>query len=116
MKKTSLLLLIAFFVAIEFCAQPHCQVKTFNLRDGLASNVITGIRQTEDGLMWFTTWSGLASYDGYRFTNYGDVPDKEKRVLTTNRLMELQPSSTGNIWCVTYDQNPFLLTALRAVM
>ena len=108
MKKTSLLLLIAFFVAIEFCAQPHCQVKTFNLRDGLASNVITGIRQTEDGLMWFTTWSGLASYDGYRFTNYGDVPDKEKRVLTTNRLMELQPSSTGNIWCVTYDQNPFL--------
>lgn len=100
--------LAAILTAVSVCAHPICQVKMFNLRDGLASNVITGIEQTEDQLMWFTTWSGLASYDGYRFTNYYDIPDEQQRVLTTNRLMELSPSSTGNIWCITYDQNPFL--------
>lgn len=100
--------LVALLVALACHAHSSCQVKTFNLRDGLASNVITGIEQTNDQLMWFTTWSGLASYDGYRFTNYYDMPDGQQRVLTTNRLMELSPSSTGNIWCITYDQNPFL--------
>ena len=100
--------LAALLVALACHAHSSCQVKTFNLRDGLASNVITGIEQTNDQLMWFTTWSGLASYDGYRFTNYYDMPDGQQRVLTTNRLMELSPSSTGNIWCITYDQNPFL--------
>lgn len=108
MQKYVSALLIALVATINLCAQPLCQVKMFNLRDGLASNVITGIKQTEDQLMWFTTWSGLASYDGYRFTNYYDMPDKQQRVLTTNRLMDLNPSITGNIWCATYDQNPFL--------
>lgn len=108
MKRFFLLFFILSFVPVALFAQSYCQVKTFGLRDGLASNVITGIQQTEDGMMWFTTWSGLASYDGYRFTNYGDVADNHQRVLTTNRLMGIQPNSVGNIWGVTYDQNPFL--------
>lgn len=108
MKRFFLLFFILPFVSVALCAQSYCQVKTFGLRDGLASNVITGIQQTEDGMMWFTTWSGLASYDGYRFTNYGDVADNQQRVLTTNRLMGIQPDLIGNIWGVTHDQNPFL--------
>lgn len=98
----------AMFATICCWAQPVCQVKTFNFRDGLASNIISGIKQTNDQLMWFTTWSGLASYDGYRFTNYYDMPDEQQRVLTTNRLMELQINAVDNIWCTTYDQNPYL--------
>lgn len=108
MQRFFLSFLINICIAVLCYAQPSCQVKTFNLRDGLASNVITGIKQTDDQLMWFTTWSGLASYDGYRFTNYYDVPNQQQRVLTTNRLMELTPNSTGNIWCTTYDQHPYL--------
>ncbi len=55
MQKYVSALLIALVATINLCAQPLCQVKMFNLRDGLASNVITGIKQTEDQLMWFTT-------------------------------------------------------------
>lgn len=108
MQRYILTFITILLAATTVCAQPTCQVKIFNLRDGLASNIVTGIEQTDDQLMWFTTWSGLASYDGYRFTNYNDIPDERERVLTTNRLMGLTLSSRGNIWCTTYDQTPIL--------
>lgn len=104
-------IVLYFMLALAANAQPYCSLKTFNLRDGLASNVITGIEQTDDQLMWFSTWSGLASYDGYRFTNYFDAPggqNRNPRVLTTNRMLTIRPNSQGDIWCVTYDLNPYL--------
>ena len=107
---TVLSLLFYLCALLPAGAQPYCAVKTFNLRDGLASNIITGIEQTSDGLMWFSTWSGLACYDGYRFTNYFDIPDEEGtegRVLTTNRLLAASPDVNGNIWCTTYDLFPY---------
>ena len=89
-------------------SQPYCSVKHFNLRDGLASNVITSLHQTSDQLLWFSTWNGLTSYDGYRFTTFRDMPFQNQRVLTTNRLMFVNANSIGNIWCITYDLNAFL--------
>ena len=90
-------------------AQPYCSVKTFNLRNGLASNAITSICQTPDQLMWFSTWNGLTCYDGYRFTIFRDTPQDGQRVLTTNRMLSIETVGNGNIWCITYDLNAFLL-------
>ena len=36
-------IVLYFMLALAANAQPYCSLKTFNLRDGLASNVITGI-------------------------------------------------------------------------
>ena len=105
MKKHSYIVCLLLLLAKIATAQPYCSVKTFNLRDGLASNAITGLVQTPDQLMWFSTWNGLTCYDGYHFTNYRD-PGRQ-RTLTTNRLLNITPSSTGNIWCITYDLRPF---------
>lgn len=95
-----------WLLALTSGAQPFCSVKNFNLRDGLASNVITSLEQTSDQLLWFSTWNGLTSYDGYRFTTFRDTP--QERVLTTNRLQSIATNNKDNIWCITYDLNAFL--------
>lgn len=112
MRSRVLSVLLALCVGLPIYAQPYCSVKTFNLRDGLASNVITGMQQSEDGLMWLSTWSGLAAYDGYKFTSYHEQDVKggkeRTRVLTTNRLLTIKPNAAGNIWCITYDLHAWI--------
>ena len=88
-------------------AQPSCQVRMFSLLDGLASNSISSIGQTDDQLMWFSTWNGLSCYDGYSFENFSDRQGRE-RALTTNRLLRVVTSELGNVWCLTYDRQAFL--------
>lgn len=100
LRLTILLLLLA--ITIGLTSQPYCHVRTFNIRDGLAANVISGLGQTPDGLMWFATWNGLCCYDGYRFTTYRGQMDNGDR-LTSNRLMTIAPNANGDVWCLTYD-------------
>ena len=50
-------------------------------------------------------------YDGYRFTTLSDTPAgslQGNRVLSTRRLLNIESSLTGNIWCVTYDLNAYV--------
>ena len=112
MRKYLLLLSIFLLVSLFSGAQPYCTVRTFNLRDGLASNSVTGMTQTSDQLMWISTWNGLSIYDGYRFVNFRDHTD-QRRVLTTNRLLNIQPCVTGNLWCITYDLNAYIFDRKR---
>lgn len=100
-------LLLLAIATLPLRPQPYCTVKTFNPRDGLASNTVTGIIQTSDQLIWVSSWNGLNCYDGYQFMNFHDYSDSH-RTLATNRLLNIQPSTTGNIWCVSYDQNAYL--------
>ena len=83
-------------------AQPYCEMRMFNIRDGLLGNVISGIAEDKNHLMWFTTWNGLCYYDGYQFTSFRDMRDNS-RVLTTNRLLHLYADRNGNVWATTYD-------------
>lgn len=105
-RKTAITLLL-LLSACWAMAQPYSYVRTFNIRDGLAANNISSITQTSDGLMWFATWNGLCCYDGYRFTTYrGQVGSQE--VLTSNRIVNINANSCGNIWCITYDHVLYL--------
>lgn len=88
-------------------SQPYCDVHTFNIRDGLASNSISSFTQTGDGLMWVSTWNGLCCYDGYRFTTFRNGPGAEE-VLTSNRIMALAPNASNDVWCSTYDMRVYL--------
>src|SRR5688572_20613852 len=38
---------------------------------GLPSDYVSAILQTSDGYLWFGTLSGLARFDGTRFTTFG---------------------------------------------
>ena len=107
MKRPILTILLAIAL-IGATAQPSCNVRRFSLRDGLASNVISSMEQTSDQLMWFSSWNGLNCYDGYTFTTFNDRSHHGERTLTTNRMLKITPSATGNIWCLTYDRQVFL--------
>lgn len=109
MKNRILILLTVWLtVAARGVAQPYCDVRNFTLRDGLPASNISRIIQTDNGLIWFSTWNGLCCYDGYRFTTFRNRPGAND-VLTTNRMFLIKPSATGDIWCCTYDRNVYLL-------
>lgn len=99
------LLVVVWFTPLF--SQPYCDVKQFNIRDGLAANIISGITQTCDELMWFATWNGLCCYDGYRFTTFRDRM-REDQVLTTNRIRNIEANNNGDLWCCTFDSRLYL--------
>ncbi len=106
--KTKLTTIISILLCTTaLWAQPYCTVRTFNIRDGLAANTISGIGQDNRQLMWFSTWNGLSCFDGYRFTTFRDAHGTDE-VLTTNRLLMTTPNSNGNIWFATYDKRPYV--------
>ena len=100
------ILLIIFLTIADIAishSQPYCNIRTFNIRDGLAADIISEIAQTKDNILWVATWNGLCCYDGYKFTIFRDVPGKDE-VLTTNRLLKIKPDKFNNIWCITHDR------------
>lgn len=105
MKTNRLFHIIFLFFVLPFgaLAQPYCSVRTFNIRDGLAANIISSLDQTADDMMWFATWNGLCCFDGYKFTTFRDIPGKTE-VLTTNRMLKLGATAEGDLWCITYDR------------
>lgn len=107
--RKSLLLTLALLAAslIHTHAQPYIDVRTFSLRDGLAANVISGMGQTADDMMWFGTWNGLCFYDGYRFTTYRDAPGGND-ALSSNRIATIRPNSNGDVWLTSYDHHLYL--------
>ncbi len=106
-KRTLITILLCSLYYITGHSQPYCDVHTFNIRDGLAANTISGISQNNDDLMWFATWNGICCFDGYRFTTFRDTPGKNE-VLSTNRIRMVKPNSNGNIWCLSYDFKLYL--------
>lgn len=113
MKDRLLILLITLLACTTSAsAQPYCDVHTFTLRDGLPASNISCIIQTDNGLMWFSTWNGLCCYDGYRFTAFRNQPGVSE-VLTTNRMFLMKPSATADIWCCTYDRHVYLFDTRR---
>ena len=57
--------------------------------------------------MWFSTWNGLSFYDGYKFHTFRDNPD-DIDVLSTNRILKIEPSYNNNVWCITYDHQLYV--------
>jgi len=52
-------------------------LKTYTTADGLGHNSINIVRDSR-GFLWFCTFEGLSSFDGYTFTTYGrkDLQDR----------------------------------------
>lgn len=112
MKNILLTLLLAIMNVPALWAQPYCDVHTYTIRDGLASSNVSGILQTREGLMWFSTWNGLCCYDGYRFTTFRNRPGVDD-VLSTNRLFLIRQSANGDVWCCSYDRRAYLFDTRR---
>ena len=49
-------------------AAPNYFIRSWQSEAGLPQNKVTAVVQTHDGYLWVGTYSGLARFDGVRFT------------------------------------------------
>ena len=100
-------LILLLLTALELSAQPICDVRTFTIRDGLFSHDISSIAQTDDDLMWFSTWNGICCFDGYEFQTFRNQPGNNSS-LSSNRILTVRPNSRNDIWFISYDNHIYL--------
>lgn len=70
-------------------------VRTWTVHDGLPSNSVLRILQTQDGYLWFATDGGLARFDGIDFHVFTleDLPGWERPFVVS-----LYESQDGTLW------------------
>lgn len=103
------ILFAIFLILLEIhCyGQPICQIQHFSVDDGLSQSIVQRIIQDKKGFIWFGTWNGLDRYDGYNFKNY-KLSSNGENPLTSYRLTYIAETSTGDIWCQSYDEKAFV--------
>lgn len=69
----------------------------YGIRHGISSSDVSDIIQDKNGVMWFTTSSGISSYNGYSWTNYRDFPE----LKTPPAFIKLEKDNLGNLYAVT---------------
>jgi ligand-binding sensor domain-containing protein/signal transduction histidine kinase len=73
-------------------------IKSWTTEDGLPQHHIACLKQTRDGYLWIGTWSGLARFDGMRFTVYNKFNTPE---LVNDTINALTVDSDGTLWIGT---------------
>jgi signal transduction histidine kinase/ligand-binding sensor domain-containing protein len=74
---------------------PNYFVRVWQVEDGLPQNQVTAVVQTRDGYLWAGTYSGLARFDGVRFTVFDDKNTSE---MHSSRVTSLFESGDGTLW------------------
>jgi signal transduction histidine kinase/ligand-binding sensor domain-containing protein len=69
--------------------------RTFTTEDGLHSNVVNGVLQTQDGFLIVGSWRGLFRFDGHRFAEMNSDPPKAMAVYS------LAEGPDGDLWVAT---------------
>lgn len=107
--KTQVLIASVFFhtmCCLLSAQQPLFTVEHYTSDNGLSQKNVADILQSSDGYMWFGTNGGLDRYDGYDFENFSALAGDSSTFC--NRILFLEESVLGNIWCITYDKNAYL--------
>lgn len=74
---------------------PSYVTRAWQSDEGLPGNAVTGVLQARDGYLWISTYSGLARFDGVRFTVFDD---HNTPALASSRLTSLFEAADGTIW------------------
>jgi signal transduction histidine kinase/ligand-binding sensor domain-containing protein len=70
----------------------------FTVEDGLPDNVVDAIVETQDGVLWVGTQSGLASFDGRQFS---PINLQAQGLPAQGAVHSLLESSNGDLWIGT---------------
>ncbi len=76
-------------------AAPNYFIRAWQTENGLPQNSVTAMVQTRDGYLWLGTYSGLARFDGVRFTVFNDSNTPEMR---DSRVTSLFEADDGTLW------------------
>ncbi len=84
--------------AAEPPADPEYLVTLYDIEHGLPENSATAIVQTPDGCLWFSTWGGLARFDGREFESFSRL---EMPQLPSSQMVNLHLDHDGHLWIST---------------
>lgn len=92
------LTLLPLLVQAEADRSIHLVASTWNKDQDLPDDSVTSILQTRDGYLWVGTPSGLARFDGMKFTVISPEHWKSNATVSVTALCE---DSLGNLWVGT---------------
>lgn len=81
--------------AADVTNAPNYFMRVWLVEKGLPQNKVTSVVQTQDGYLWVGTYSGLARFDGMRFTVFDNKNTPE---MHSRRVTSLFESSDGMLW------------------
>ena len=70
-------------------------LRTWDMDDGLPSDIVYGIAQTPDGHLWVASWKGLARFDGAAFTPF---LKEATPGLESDRARAVYVARNGDLW------------------
>src|SRR4029077_481773 len=90
--------IMAVLLVLPLKINAQIRIDTWTTDNGLPQNSVTGLTQTPDGYIWFTTNDGLVRFDGVRFKvfNKSNTPG-----ITNNRMLGAFADKSGTIWMTT---------------
>jgi signal transduction histidine kinase/ligand-binding sensor domain-containing protein len=93
------LALIGVFAAGSFplpaFAAPNYFIRSWQSEAGLPQNKVTAVVQAHDGYLWMGTYSGLARFDGVRFTVFDE---HNTPTMRSSRVTSLFEAADGTLW------------------
>ncbi len=84
-------------IYIDISAQISTQFKidSWGIEQGLKSNIIWAMEQTQDGYLWLATESGLSRFDGFNFHTFDKTNTPAMRTHFISSLVE---DKEGTLW------------------
>lgn len=76
-------------------AAPNYFIRPWQSEAGLPQNKVTAVVQTRDGYLWVGTYSGLARFDGVRFTVFDE---NNTPAMRGSRVTSLFEAADGTLW------------------
>ena len=100
--KNLCLTIITFLLSITIQAQEPWVLHRYDESNSQLQGHATMMLQDKSGLLWISTWNGLARFDGYEFRQLKpQVTDPCS--MKTDRLRDIWLADNGDIYCRTDD-------------
>lgn len=88
------------------------RAKRVTIQEGLPSNVVSDMQQDQKGFLWFSTYNGLARYDGNVVTTYFDNDSTGVSALIGRTKKALEDVTYKKLWVYSSSER---LTCLNMV-
>ena len=105
----------------QIAAEKHAEIlslpievkaKRVTIQEGLPSNVVSDMQQDKKGFLWFSTYNGLARYDGNVVTTYFDSDSTGVSALIGRTKKALEDVTYKKLWVYSSSER---LTCLNMV-
>ena len=77
----------------------------YGLKDGLPSNTVHEMVESDDGFLWFTTQNGIVRFDGVEFTNF--TKPETDGIISSDLPYQILKDNDGGLW-IGYQLNHYI--------